>query len=92
MSEFLDSMRRDFDARLSAHEGMLAHLGLQLTEDEAPAVFSELRATLGACGRCHCPKTCLEWQTSGEAGPPPWCHKRRIFLSLVKACETLKAK
>ena len=35
MSEFLDSMRRDFDARMTAHEGMLAHLGLHRARDSA---------------------------------------------------------
>ena len=40
MSEFLDSMRQDFDARLNAHEGMLAYLGLHLTDQDASLVIS----------------------------------------------------
>lgn len=92
MSEFLDSMRRDFDARMSAHEGMLAHLGLNLSEEDAPLVISELKATFGACGACHCPKTCLEWQGGSDDGPPPWCHKRGTFLKLRAACAALLAE
>jgi hypothetical protein len=92
VSEFLDSMRRDFDARMTAHEGMLAHLGLHLTDLDAPLLVVELKATFGACGACHCPKTCLEWQTRSDDGPPPWCHKRGTFLTLIEACATLAAK
>ena len=92
MSEFLDSMRRDFDVRMTAHEGMLAHLGLELTEDDASALVVELRATFGACGACRCPKTCLEWQSGADDGPPPWCHRRNSFLSLIDACATLDSR
>ncbi|WP_439122643.1 hypothetical protein [Marivita sp.] len=90
MSDFLDSMRQDFDARMNAHEGMLAHLSLQLTEHHAALLIPELKATFAACGTCHCPKTCLEWQMSGDDGPPPWCHKRGTFLALIDACAALE--
>ncbi|PWL36413.1 MAG: hypothetical protein DCO97_04215 [Marivita sp. XM-24bin2] len=89
VSEFLDSMRRDFDARMSAHEGMLAHLGLYLTEHDSPFLISELKETFRACGACRCPKSCLDWQSGSEEGPPPWCHKRHTFLSLIDACNAL---
>ena len=89
MSDFLDSMRQDFDTRMTAHEGMLAHLGLHLTELDAPFLVTELKATFGACGACHCPKTCLDWQGGHEDGPPPWCHKRGTFLTLIEACAAL---
>ena len=86
MSAYLDNMRMDFETRMSAHEGMLAHLGLNHTEENALLVLDEMTATMVACGSCHCPKTCLEWQASEQAGPPPWCHRRGSFLTLVDAC------
>lgn len=89
MSDFIDAMRYNFEARLRAHEGMLAHLGLHPTEAEAPLLFHELKATLGACGACHCPKTCLDWQGRNDPGPPPWCHRRRSFLALSEACAAI---
>ena len=92
MSDYLDCMRGDFEARMSAHEGMLAHLGLNPSEEDAPLLLNELKATMGACGACHCPKTCLDWQTYGDDGPPPWCHRRRTFLSLIDACAALAAE
>lgn len=92
MSAYSDTLRRDFEVRMSAHEGMLAHLGLNPSEDDAPFLLTELKATMGACGACHCPKTCLEWQEQGHAGPPPWCHRRKSFLSLIDACAALEAQ
>jgi hypothetical protein len=85
-------MRRDFETRMNAHEGMLAHLGLNPSEQDAPLLLTELKATMGACGACHCPKTCLDWQTLGEDGPPAWCHRRGTFLSLMDACAALAAE
>ena len=92
MSDFLDSMRADFDARLSAHEGMLAHLGLHPSGDDATFLLDELKATMVACGACHCPRTCLDWQDRDEDGPPPWCHRRKTFLTLKDACRALEAE
>lgn len=92
MSDFLDCLRRDFETRMTAHEGMLAHLGLDPSEEDAVYLLNELRATMSACGACRCPKTCIEWQTQGASGPPPWCHRRRTFLSLVNASATLEAR
>jgi hypothetical protein len=91
VSQIFDNMHNAFALRMTAHEGMLAHLGLNPTENDAPHLFSELRTTLLACGSCHCPKTCLEWQDTNGDGPPPWCHRRRTFLDLVAACERLKS-
>ncbi|MFP7672619.1 DUF6455 family protein [Marivita sp. S0852] len=92
MSDLLDNMRETFDARLSAHERMLTHLSLAPTEEEAPLVFHELRATLLACGSCKCPGYCVDWQKQGQEGPPPWCHNRNSFLELETACNALKTQ
>ncbi|WP_439522225.1 hypothetical protein [Marivita sp.] len=91
MSDYIDSMRSTFAARMSAHEGILALLGLAPSEDDAPHIYTELRGTLLACGKCYCPKSCLEWQSSGPDGPPPWCHQRQVFFDLAAACERLQA-
>ena len=91
MSAYFDDVRCKFDARMTAHEGMLQHLGLAPSEEDAPLLFDALKATLMACGTCHCPKTCMEWQSDGDAGPPPWCHKRGTFLNLIEACAALEA-
>ena len=92
MSGFLDDVRVTFASRMAAHEGMLHHLGLAPTEDDAPHLFHELRATLLACGSCRCPKTCLEWQMSGDPGSPPWCHQSGAFKDLLDACAALEAR
>ena len=92
MSGLLDNVRRKFDARMVAHERMLQHLGLAPTEDDAPALFDTLRATLLACGSCHCPQSCVEWQELGHDGPPLWCHKRGTFFDLMEACAALQAQ
>jgi hypothetical protein len=77
---------------MAAHEAMLAHLGLNPTEEDAPLLFDDLRATLLACGSCQCPKSCMEWQERGDDGPPLWCHQRGTFLSLIQACHALERK
>lgn len=92
MSGFLDHMQSTFDARMAAHEAMLAHLGLAPTEDDAPYLFDALRGTLLACGSCQCPKSCMEWQERGEDGPPLWCHRRGALLTLVAECAALDAR
>ena len=92
MSGLIYSMRESFDQRMTAHKGMLAHLKLDPTSEEAPHIFQELRETMVACGKCKCPNTCIEWTSEGEDGPPPWCHRRSAFLDLLDACEALRTQ
>lgn len=92
MSGLLDGILITFETRMAAHEAMLAHLGLNPTQEDAPVLFDALRGTLLACGSCQCPNTCMEWQERGEVGPPDWCHRRGTFLTLIEACEALDKK
>ena len=91
MSDYFDKQRLAFETRLKAHEGMLRHLKIAPTEEEAPDLFDDLRSTLLACGQCACPKTCLEWQAEGKAGTPPWCHKGGTFVLLVEVYDQVKS-
>jgi hypothetical protein len=80
----------DFDRRMEARRGIMAHLDLVPTEDEATGLFEELRATLLACSRCTAPDHCLSWQKTACAGMPPRCPAREAFARLEAARDQLR--
>lgn len=90
MSTLLQHVTFDFDRRMAARRGMMAHLGIAPTEDEAPELVAEIRATLLKCGQCGSPGRCLEWQKSACAGMPPLCSAREAFARLNDACNALR--
>ncbi len=90
MSNLLEHVSYDFDRRMTARRGMMAHLGLCPDEAEALEVREELRATLLACGRCDGPGRCLAWQKTARPGMPPACCAREAFARLDAACSRLR--
>ncbi len=85
----LDDLQRDFTLRLSAFEGMLKHLNLDPSEEDAPALLDELRATLHACAACPTPGRCTGWCAAGHAGTPYFCGATQAFRNLMLASEAL---
>lgn len=90
MSTLLQHVTFDFDRRMAARRGMMAHLGIAPTEVEAPELVKEIRATLVTCGQCDTPGRCLEWQKAARAGMPPLCGAREAFARLNDACNALR--
>lgn len=90
MSGLLEHVNYDFDRRMTARRGMMAHLGLCPDEAEASEIREELRATLLACGRCDAPGRCLAWQKTARPGMPPACCAREAFARLEVACSRLR--
>ena len=92
MSIDLDYMQRDFALRLSAFEGMLAHLDLEPTEDDAPMLLNELRAALTACASCPTPGRCAGWCAAKHDGTPYFCGATQEFRNLMLAGEALRIR
>ena len=90
MSTLLRHVTFDFDRRMAARRGMMAHLNIAPTEGEARELVEEIRATLLTCGRCGAPGRCLEWQKTAHAGMPPLCGAREAFARLNDACNALR--
>jgi hypothetical protein len=90
VSTLLEHVAFDFDRRMAARRGMMAHLGIAPTEAEAPELIREIRETLLTCGRCDAPGRCLEWQKTARAGMPPQCSAREAFARLNDACNALR--
>lgn len=89
MSGALEAMQVSFDKRMKARRAMMDNLGLCPTEDEAPALFGELRATLLACAECHNIDRCRMWLDHGVRGVPPFCSGSGAFTALEDRMKTL---
>ena len=85
MSICLDVMASDCARRLTAHDMMLRHLGLDPGPGAATRVMGELRGTLRACTACPTPGRCAAWCRDGFAGTPPFCPGEQAFGALARA-------
>lgn len=91
MAGLLEHVNYDFDRRMTARRGMMAHLGLCPDEAEASEIREELRATLLACGRCDAPRALpglAEDRVPRNATPA--CCAREAFARLEVACSRLR--
>lgn len=86
MSSLLQHIEKDFDRRMAVRRGMLAHLSLSFTDEQAEALRPEIRATLIACAACPNPEVCAGWVGHGHPGTPMFCRARDAFLRLEAAC------
>lgn len=87
MADLLEHVSFDFERRMTARRGMIAHLGLCPDGVEASEIREELRGTLLACGQCDAPGRCLAWQKTARPGMPPSCRARDAFARLAAACD-----
>lgn len=85
MSGALNRMMSDFRRRQRVRHAMFDHLGIDITDEQAPAHFDELRDTLVACNRCCCTDTCARWIAQGHPGTPHFCRARTAFQKLELA-------
>ena len=90
MSICLDRMASDCARRLTAHDTMLRHLGLDPGPGEAPRLIAELRDTLRACTACPTPGRCAAWCREGRPGAPPFCRGGQGFDTLARAMVALQ--
>lgn len=85
MGELTERLLDGHDRRMDLRRRMMAHLGLDPSEEEAPALFAPLRQTLLICTRCTNPDACAAWLALGHPGAPVFCRARGAFEALAEA-------
>jgi hypothetical protein len=85
VSGLLNHLSEDFSRRMEVRRGMLAHLGLSFTDDEATELRGDLRRTLLCCASCGNPDVCRGWVTQNQLGTPMFCQAREAFARLDHA-------
>ncbi len=90
MSGLMQHISKDFEKRMTVRRGMLAHLGLAFTDEDAARLRPDIRETLIACSCCANPDTCRGWVRQKRPGTPMFCRARDAFLRLEAATGTVE--
>jgi hypothetical protein len=85
VSTLLKHIEDDFRQRMTMRRRMFAHLGIELSDTQADAMFEDNRETLLACARCANAESCARWIEGACAGAPMFCKARAPLMRLQVA-------